>query len=202
MYKKISYLALILFLNLTTLFSQEVAHLDKLAPDFTLTDSKGKVHKLSDYKGKIVVLEWINMDCPFVVKHYDSKNMQILQKKYTEKGVIWLAICSSAEGKQGNFTDEIVNTRLKESGASQTAYLKDYDGKVGKIYSAKTTPHMYIIDKSGNLVYQGGIDNIKSTDQEDIKKATNYISEGLDLLLKGDKVKTKTSVPYGCSVKY
>lgn len=178
------------------------AKLNEQAPDFTLTDSKGKTHKLSDFKGKTVVLEWINFDCPFVVKHYASGNMQKLQKEYTDKGVVWLSICSSTEGKQGNFDNAEINKRIDDQKAKMTAYLIDEDGTVGKMYGAKVTPHMYIIDKSGKLVYQGAIDDIKSTDQEDIKKAKNYVKVGLDEVLSGKSVTDKTTTPYGCSVKY
>lgn len=178
------------------------AKLNEQAPDFTLTDSKGKTHKLSDFKGKTVVLEWINFDCPFVVKHYASHNMQKLQKDYTEKGVVWLSICSSTEGKQGHFDNAEINKRIADQKAKMTAYLIDEDGTVGKMYAAKVTPHMYIIDKSGKLVYQGAIDDIKSTDQEDIKKSKNYVKAGLDEVLSGKAVTDKTTTPYGCSVKY
>jgi glutathione peroxidase-family protein len=176
--------------------------IDEAAPEFTLIDSNGEEHSLSDFNGKIVVLEWINFGCPFVKKHYDSGNMQSLQKKYTDKGVIWLSICSSAEGKQGNLSPEEINEYLNDYSANQTAYLIDENGEVGQAYGAKTTPHMYIIDEEGILVYAGGIDNIKSTDVDDIEKAVNYVAEGLDLLLDGNPVKTQVSAPYGCSVKY
>lgn len=184
-----------------TVFSQQ-ARLNETAPDFKLKDSNGKEHSLSDFKGKIVVLEWINFECPFVKKHYDSKNMQSLQEKYTAKGVIWLAICSSAPGKQGNFSSEEINKRSKDHNAKFTAYLIDEDGKVGKMYGAKTTPHMFIIDKDGKFVYAGGIDDKASTDVEDVKTAKNYVSAALDELLNGKQVTTQSSTPYGCSVKY
>ena len=184
-----------------TVFSQQ-ARLNETAPDFKLKDSNGKEHSLSDFKGKIVVLEWINFECPFVKKHYDSKNMQSLQEKYTAKGVIWSAICSSAPGKQGNFSSEEINKRSKDHNAKFTAYLIDEDGKVGKMYGAKTTPHMFIIDKDGKLVYAGGIDDKASTDVEDVKTAKNYVSAALDELLNGKQVTTQSSTPYGCSVKY
>lgn len=184
-----------------TVFSQQ-ARLNETAPDFKLKDSNGKEHSLSDFKGKTVVLEWINFECPFVKKHYDSKNMQSLQEKYTAKGVIWLAICSSAPGKQGNFSSEEINKRSKDHNAKFTAYLIDEDGKVGKMYGAKTTPHMFIIDKDGKLVYAGGIDDKASTDVEDVKTAKNYVSAALDELLNGKQVTTQSSTPYGCSVKY
>jgi len=182
-------------------FAQQ-AKLNESAPDFKLTDSNGSEHSLSDFTDKIVVLEWINFDCPFVKKHYDSKNMQSLQETYTAKDVVWLAICSSNEGKQGNFSAEEINKRSKNHGAKYVAYLIDDDGKVGKMYGAKTTPHMYLIDKSGMLVYAGGIDDKATTDVDDIKDSKNYVSLALDELLKGSKVSIQSSTPYGCSVKY
>ncbi|MCX8106208.1 MAG: thioredoxin family protein [Ignavibacterium album] len=191
----------LIFLLGVSIFAQS-ARLNESAPDFRLKDSNGKEHSLRDFKGKVVVLEWINYDCPFVKKHYDSKNMQSLQEKYTAEGVIWLAICSSAPGKQGNFSPDEINKRSKNHNAKFTAYLIDEDGKVGKMYGAKTTPHIYIIDKDGKLVYAGGIDDKASTDVNDIKTAKNYISTALDEILEGKKVSVQSSTPYGCSVKY
>ena len=190
-----------LFLFSVIAFSQE-AKLNEQAPNFKLIDSNGKEHSLSDFKDKIVVLEWINYECPFVKKHYNSKNMQTLQEKYTKQGLIWLTICSSAESKQGNFTNDEINRRSKKHNAKFTAYLVDKDGKVGKMYGAKTTPHMYIINKDGKLIYAGGIDDKASTDLEDIKGAKNYVSLALDELLTGKNVSVQSSKPYGCSVKY
>ncbi len=182
-------------------FAQQ-ADIDKEAPDFTLKDSYGIIHRLSDYKNQIVVLEWINFDCPFVVKHYSSNNMQSLQKKYTDQDVIWLSICSSAPEKQGNFNNEEINKRIKDQKAKMTAYLIDENGYIGRLYGAKTTPHIYIIDKKGILVYAGAIDDTKSTDKNDIPKSKNYISDTLDKMLNNLPITTKTTVPYGCSVKY
>ncbi|MDZ7625294.1 MAG: thioredoxin family protein [Ignavibacteriaceae bacterium] len=190
----------IIFLS-SLVFAQQ-AKLNESAPDFKLTDSNGSEHSLSDFADKIVVLEWINYDCPFVKKHYDSKNMQSLQEKYTAKDVVWLAICSSNEGKQGNFSVEEINKRSKSHGAKFTAYLIDEDGTVGKMYGAKTTPHMYIIDRSGMLVYAGGIDDKATTDVDDIEDSKNYVSSALDELLAGKEVSMQSSTPYGCSVKY
>lgn len=172
------------------------------APDFSLPDVAGTTHKLSDYRGKVVVLEWVNYHCPFVKKHYDSKNMQALQKKWTGKEVVWLAICSSAPGKQGNFDPAQAAKEGQSRGAAHTAYLLDPEGQVGRSYGAKTTPHMFIIDPKGKLVYQGAIDSIKSANQKDIKKATNYVDTGLTALLAGKPLKPQTTQPYGCSVKY
>ncbi len=178
------------------------AKLNEAAPEFTLKDSFGKEHSLSDFAGKVVVLEWINFECPFVKKHYNSNNMQTLQQKYTDKGIIWLAICSSAEGKQGDFSSEEINSRTEKNNAKYSAYLIDESGKVGKMYGAKTTPHMFIVDKEGKLVYAGAIDDKASTDEDDIEGAKNYISSALDQLLDGKEIEVQSSTPYGCSVKY
>lgn len=199
MYKTFAIIFLVLF-GFTT-FAQTVK-LNEQAKDFKLKDSNGKEHSLSDFKGRIVVLEWVNFDCPFVKKHYNSKNMQSLQLKYTKKDIVWLSICSSAEGKQGNFSNDEIDDRIKNHNGKMSAYLIDADGKVGKMYGAKTTPHMYIIDKEGKLVYAGGIDDKASTDLEDVKAANNYVSKALDELLGGKSVSLQSSTPYGCSVKY
>jgi peroxiredoxin len=172
------------------------------APNFALTDTNGKNHSLSDFQGKFVVLEWTNHDCPFVRKHYDSQNMQNLQKTYTGKGVVWLTINSSAPGKQGNFPAETWNELTKTKGASPTAVLLDTDGKVGKLYGAQTTPHMYIIDPKGTLLYQGAIDSTPSTDSEDISKSKNYVKDALDEAMNGKPVTASSTKAYGCSVKY
>jgi len=142
---------------------------NQAAPNFTLTDSNGQKHSLSDYKGKFVVLEWFNPECPFVKKHYDSGNMPNLQKEYTSRGVVWLSINSSAPGKQGSYTPQGFNEYVKAKGASPTAVLIDADGKVGHLYGAKTTPHMFIIDPRGILIYQGAIDDTPGTDMADLK---------------------------------
>lgn len=176
--------------------------LDKPAPGFTLTDSEGKEHSLADFKGKYVVLEWVNYDCPFVRKHYRSGNMQQLQKTYRDKGVVWLSICSSAPGKQGHFELDDLKERIAEEEATPTAYLIDADGIVGKEYEAKTTPHMFVINPEGNLIYAGAIDDIASTDRDDIDKATNYVKAALDAGMAGEPVVVQSTKSYGCSVKY
>ncbi len=190
------------FLILSQVAPAAEAMVGKPAEDFTLPDSTGKTHSLSDYKGKIVVLEWLNHGCPFVKKHYNSGNMQKLQKMYAEKGVIWFSIVSSAPGKQGYMTPEEATESLQKHEASPKALLLDPEGTVGKLYGAKTTPHMFIIDSAGNLVYNGGIDDIRSTNLDDIAKAKNYVQMALDELLAGKDVSVQTSQPYGCSVKY
>lgn len=173
------------------------------APDFTLTDINGTSHSLSSFKGKTVVLEWVNPECPFVVKHYDkSGNMPATQKAAMADGVVWLQINSAAPGKQGDFDKAKVASWMNRVKATSTAYFRDQDGKVGKLYDARTTPHMFIINPQGVLVYAGGIDSIRSGDEDDIAKATNYVKAGLADLKAGREVQTKTSQPYGCSVKY
>ncbi len=172
------------------------------APEFTLTDSTGKPHSLSSFKGKFVVLEWNNFDCPFVVKHYGSGNMQKLQNTYTAKGVVWLTVNSSAAGKQGHLQPAEVAGKLAERKAAPSAYLLDADGKAGKAYGAKTTPHMYVIDPKGTLVYAGAIDDKPSTDIADVAGARNHVAAALDEALAGKPVSVASSTPYGCSVKY
>ncbi len=182
--------------------ASDAATVDTPAPAFTLMDQDGKSHSLSDFKGKVVVLEWVNFGCPFVRKHYDSGNMQKLQKDYTAKGVVWLSVSSSAPGKQGYFEADELKQRLTTEKSVPTAYLIDADGTVGKAYGAKTTPHMYVINKEGVLEYAGAIDDIASTDVDDVAKAKSYVSASLDALMAGKEVPVKSTKPYGCGVKY
>jgi peroxiredoxin len=172
------------------------------APEFSLPDSNGAKHDLASLKGKFVVLEWVNFECPFVQKHYGSGNMQKLQKAYTGKGVVWLSVNTSAPGKQGNFPPAEINSKIKASGASPSAYLIDSEGAVGRLYGAKTTPHMFVIDPQGKVVYAGAIDDKPSTDQSDIAAARNYVAAALDEAMAGKAVTTTSSQPYGCGVKY
>ena len=172
------------------------------APDFTLKDSDGQTYTLSAFKGKFVVLEWVNFGCPFVRKHYNSGNMPSLQKTYTAKNVVWLSICSSAPGKQGYFEGEELKAKIADMKAAPSAYLLDPGGTAGRLYAAKTTPTMFLIDPNGTIIYGGGIDNIPSTDIDDIPKARNYVKEALDLALAGKSVEVTSSKSYGCSVKY
>ena len=172
------------------------------APNFSLPDTNGKTRNLADYKGKFVVLEWYQPDCPFVGKHYRSGNMQSLQKEYTAKGVVWLSIDSSAPGEQGNYPAEKLNEIASNDGAARTALLLDPAGQVGRLYGAKTTPDMYIIDPKGTLLYEGAIDDKRSTDLADVKTATNYVKVALDAAMTGKTVSTSATRPYGCSVKY
>ena len=174
----------------------------KVAPNFTLPDTAGKKVSLADFKGKYVVLEWYNPDCPFVGKHYKSGNMQSLQKEFTSKGVVWISIDSSAPGEQGNYPPQQLDAISARVGAARTALLLDPEGKVGRLYEAKTTPDMYIINPSGILVYKGAIDNKRSTDLADVKTATNYVKAALGEVMTGKPVSTASTQPYGCSVKY
>lgn len=174
----------------------------KEAPDFQLRAEDGKFYQLSQYRGKTVVLEWLNHGCPFVRKHYDSGNMTGMQAKYTEKNVVWLSIVSSAEGKQGHVDMSGAFNEKQKYKSKATHILLDPKGDVGRAYDAKTTPHMYVIDEKGILQYAGAIDSIPSADQEDIKKATNYVAEALDQVMSGKPVKITSTKAYGCSVKY
>ena len=195
----------ILFILLTFIFMPTFAaaqEVGKQAPDFTLVDYEGNTHSLSGYKGKFVVLEWINPQCPYVVKHYKSENMQELQKKYTDQDVIWLTINSSAEGKQGHLTAAMAKQEKAEQNAHMTAILLDHDGKVGKLYGAKTTPHMYVINPEGELIYAGAIDDNSSSRPADAKTAKNYVVQALEHAKQGNPVEVAFTAPYGCSVKY
>ena len=174
----------------------------KAAPNFSLPDTNGKTHSLADLKGKYVVLEWYQPDCPFVRKHYRSGNMQALQKEYTAKGVTWLSIDSSAPGEEGNYPASKLNEISAQDSAARTALLLDPSGEVGRLYGAKTTPDMYVIDPNGILVYKGAIDNKRSTDLADVKTATNYVKVALEAVMAGKTFATTATQPYGCSVKY
>ena len=172
------------------------------AQEFTLTDSTGAKRSLSEFRGRFVVLEWVNPECPFVRKHYDSNNMQHLQRRYAERGVVWLSIDSSAPSKQGHLTQDQAAAWLKERDASPTALLLDPAGEVGKLYNARTTPHMFIVNREGQLIYQGAIDDKPSTNPQDVKGAKNYVQQALDEAMSGAPVSEASSQPYGCSVKY
>jgi peroxiredoxin len=182
--------------------SVAAATVGKAAPDFTLKDTNGKSHSVSEHKGKFIVLEWVNFDCPFVKKHYGSGNMQKLQDKYTKKGVVWLSVNSSAPGRQGNYEPAKLNELIKQQGGHASAYLIDSDGKVGHAYGATATPHMFVVDSKGNLVYAGAIDDKPSADEGDIGNAKNYVAAALDAVMAGKPVATPQTQAYGCSVKY
>lgn len=189
----------------TGLLTSRVVHAAALigqpAPAFSLTDTGGQPVQLSQFKGKPVVLEWLNPGCPFVRKHYQG-NMQSLQKTYTGKGVAWLAINSTGDASADYLSPPQLARWMNEQGAAATATLMDEEGSVGAAYGARVTPHMYLIDANGILVYAGGIDSIASARVADIDKATNYVRQGLDELLAGKPVSKSTSLPYGCSIKY
>jgi hypothetical protein len=187
---------------LMTATAHAAPQIGKPAPDFAAVDSNGKAVRLSDYRGKIVVLEWTNDGCPYVQKHYGSGNMQTLQKDETAKGIVWLTIISSAPGEQGFAGGEEANALTKSRGAAPTAVLLDPEGQVGHLYDARTTPHMFIVNGDGSLVYMGGIDNKPTTNAADIASAKNYVRAALDEVLAGKPVGDAVTRPYGCSVKY
>lgn len=174
----------------------------KPAPEFTGTDSNGKAHKLSDFKGKTVVLEWTNPECPYVVKHYSVGNMQKIQSDATKDGVVWLSINSSAEGKEGFQTAEQANKYMTEQKAVPTARIADPTGVIGKLYGAKTTPHMFVINAEGTLVYAGAIDDNDSFKSDVIPTSKNYVTAALKDLKDGKPVTTASTKAYGCGVKY
>lgn len=189
-------------IGIITLASASASEVGKPAPAFTAKTAKGTEVSLADYKDKVVVLEWVNFDCPFVKKHYSGKNMQTLQAAYTEKGVIWLTINSSAEGKQGHLAADKFTEKAASEGSKATELLVDADGKVGKAYDAKVTPHMMIIAKDGKLAYSGAIDSNPSTKAEDIASADKLFANALDAVLAGKEVTNPSNKPYGCGVKY
>ena len=171
------------------------------APAFKTIDSKGNLVNFEDLKGKYVVLEWSNFGCPYVKKHYGSGNMQALQKKYTAKGVVWLTIFSSSEGEQGYYTPSEL-TKLGQEKKMSSKLIPDPDGKLGKLYGAKNTPTMFVIDPQGHVAYMGGIDSKATSDPEDIGTAKNYVAAALDEALAGKPITTRVSRPYGCGIKY
>jgi peroxiredoxin len=180
----------------------QTAKVDAPAPDFTATDSLGQTHSLDRYHGKYVVLEWHNQGCPFTRKHYVSGNMQDLQKEWTAKGVVWFTVISSAPGTQGYVTSAQENDYLANMHAAPTAALLDPDGKLGRLYNAKTTPDMFVIDPQGKLIYAGAIDNRPTPDVEDIKGADNFVSDALTSAMAGKPIANPYTRAYGCSVKY
>ena len=174
----------------------------EMAPDFTLPDTLGQQQQLSKYQGKFVVLEWTNPECPFVKKHYNSHNMQDLQKIWGDKGVVWLSICSSAKGKQGFYGANEWTKIQKEREAAPAATLLDPDGKVGRLYGAKTTPHLFIVNQKGSLIYKGAIDDKPSVNPEDVKEAKNFVTMALEEALANKQVRFSSTQSYGCSIKY
>jgi len=172
------------------------------APAFRLPDTAGREVSLADFKGRLVVLEWFNHGCPFVRKHYGSGNMQSLQQRYVAKGVVWLSIQSTHPEHPDFQSAQALAGEMRSAGAAQSATLLDADGAVGRLYGARTTPHMYVIDTQGRLAYAGAIDDIRSADPDDVKRANNHVATALDALLAGQPVPVARTVPYGCSVKY
>src|SRR5881398_2778916 len=184
------------------LYAADVPPVGSAAPDFSAPDASGKTQSLSQYKGKYVVLEWFNPECPFVKKHYDSDNMQKLQAEYTGKGVVWLTIDSNAPGTEGNITAEQAKKIMDSWKTKQTALLLDPESKIAKLYGAKNTPNMVIVNPEGKIVYEGAIDSKASPNPADIPSSTNYVKNALDESLAGKPVSTPQTKPYGCSVKY
>jgi peroxiredoxin len=182
-------------------FAQDV-RVGAPAPAFTATDSHGQTESLTQFRGKFVVLEWHNQGCPYTKKHYVSGNMQALQKEWTAKGVVWFTVISSARGQQGYVTPDQENAYLAQMHAVPTAVLMDPEGKLGRLYSAKTTPQMIVIDPTGKLIYDGAIDDRPTPDPEDIRGARNYVSDALTEAMAGKPVQTAFTRPYGCGVKY
>jgi len=174
----------------------------KTAPDFDLVDTQGNTVALSSLQGKTVVMEWTNHQCPFVKKHYESGNMQALQKEATADDVVWVSVISSAQGNQGHVDAEQADALTAERDASPTHVLLDASGDLGRLYEARTTPHMFVINAEGQVAYMGGIDSIPSADKADIDGAENYVRTALGEIKSGQAVTTATTRPYGCSVKY
>src|ERR1700726_440205 len=197
-----SIIAILTSLAATAVLAVDVPPVGSSAPDFSLTDAKGGSHSLSQYKGKYIVLEWFNPECPFVKKHYGSDNMQKLQQEYTSKGVVWLTIDSNAPGAEGNMTPEQAQKIMSSWKTHQTALLLDPESKVARSYGAKNTPDMIVINPEGKIVYEGAIDNKATPNPNDIPSSTNYVKAALDESLAGKPVSNPATKPYGCSVKY
>jgi peroxiredoxin len=172
------------------------------APAFTGVDTAGKTWALADLAGRPVILEWTNHDCPYVEKHYGAGNMQALQREATDAGYVWLSVISSAPGTQGHVSAAEADALTAERDAAPTAVILDTDGSIGRAYAARTTPHMYLIDEAGTLVYMGGIDDRATTDQADIPVATNYVRLAMNEREAGQPISRPVTRPYGCSVKY
>jgi alkyl hydroperoxide reductase subunit AhpC len=200
--KDMKYLITAAIAGALCLATSHAAEIGEKAPDFTATNTKGEKVSLADFKDKVVVLEWLNFGCPFVVKHYSSKNMQKLQSDYTAKDVVWLTVNSSAEGKQGHMEPSELGEKAAAEGSKATHVLVDTDGTVGKAYGAKVTPHMMIISKDGKLAYSGAIDSKPTTEAADIEGADPLFSNALDSVLGGKEVANAKNEPYGCGVKY
>jgi peroxiredoxin len=172
------------------------------APDFKSTDSNGKTESLAQYHGKFIVLEWTNRDCPYTKKHYESGNMEALQHEWTAKGVVWLSVLSSAPGQQGYATPDVENSYLAKMKAAPTAAILDPTGALGRLYDAKTTPHIFVIDPQGKLIYEGAIDDQPTPDPSSLHGAHNYLTAALTQAMAGKPVDKPVTHAYGCSVKY
>ncbi len=191
-----------MLINATDSADRTGAVVGERAPDFSVVDAHGNVHNLSDYEGQYVILEWLNHGCPFVKKHYDGNNMQEMQRRYTEEGVIWLSVVSSAPGTQGYMEpDETIET-MEAKNAAPTAILLDVDGTMGRAYDARVTPHMYIINPEGILEFNGAIDDKPTARLRDLEDAHNYVDAAMASLRNGEEVEVRTNTPYGCTVKY
>lgn len=200
--KTIRTFAMIAAFFAVTSTANAAAEIGKAAPEFKATDIYGNEFDLAAHKGKIVVLEWTNHQCPYVVKHYSTNNMQNTQKTATDKGVVWATIVSSAPGKQGHMSAEDAQALVTEKGAHATTRIMDESGEIGQMYGAKTTPHMFVIDKDGNLAYAGAIDDNNSHKPETVEGAKNYVLAAIDSLEAGEAVETPYTDSYGCGVKY
>lgn len=183
-------------------FDGAAPEVGKAAPAFSVADTNGKMHSLEQYRGRWVVLEWLNHGCPYVRNHYDTGTMQALQKKYASQGVVWLSIVSSAPGKQGHYSNEKANELTEEKNAAPHAVLIDSPGTIGRTYHARTTPHMFVINPEGNIVYMGGIDDTSTTSAKRLKTARPLVDLALQEAMAGKPVSVPTSQPYGCNVKY
>ena len=172
------------------------------APDFTLTSAEGNQHSLSDFRGQVVVLEWVNHGCPFVRKHYSTGNMQQLQQRYTDDDVVWLSICSSAEGKQGYMEPAAILEARSALQTAETAYLIDASGDVGRTYGAERTPEMVVIGEDGSILYRGAIHDNSSANPATVEGASNFVAAALDAVMAGEMIPTSMEQPYGCTVKY
>ena len=189
-------------LTAAALYAAGVPPVGSAAPDFSAPDSNGKTQSLSEYKGKYVVLEWFNPECPFVKKHYGSDNMQKLQAEFTSKGVVWLTIDSNAPGTEGNISADQAKKIMESWKTKQTALVLDSESKIAKAYGAKNTPNMVVINPEGKIVYEGAIDSKATPNPDDIPSSTNYVKAALDEALAGKAVSNAQTKPYGCSVKY
>ena len=188
--------------NMQPRAAQAAATVGQSAPSFSLKDTKGRTRTLAEFKGRYVVLEWLNHGCPFVKKHYGSSNMQKLQRSARKQGVVWLSIASSAPGKQGHYNGAGADAQTRSTKAAPSAVLLDASGKTGRAYGAKTTPHMFVINPKGSIIYNGAIDDKPSADQADVAGARNYVMAALMEAKAGKKVSVPVTQPYGCSVKY